>query len=186
MLIPDHIYLSVACYRLESDMRNSLIDEAQSDIMIHREFQGTFARDLCLSLLSFIAIRKLIVRKSCTHDSSTCQGKRDARGIYCNPSSPPQLRNICSGTTSAGWIENQISWIRGHEHATLNQLNRCLNDIHFRIKAALDGTTDISPRVSKTKQWKVIQKPNVGKSVAHGSQSPTCIQPLESHSIGFP
>src|SRR4051794_11229817 len=86
----------------------------------------------CERLLLLVPVHRVgkqVPRVSRAHDALPGKGKSDAGRVDRDPSTPPLLSHKGSRSTATRWVEDDIAGVRSHQHASLNELRRCLNDI---------------------------------------------------------
>ena len=116
---------------LQRDVRHTLIDEAQADIVEGRRGGGAAIIQLRFLGLPFRAVGHEIIGVTRAHDARTRQSQGHARGIDGDPAAAPLLGHIGRGAGTAGGVQHQITGIGGHEDATFDDFRVCLNDINF-------------------------------------------------------
>lgn len=97
----DRIEVCVLCDALKRDVRDGLVAEA--------------ARDA----LRFVFQLEVFVLGG--EQPLAGDGNRHPAGVDRDPAPAPLLRHIGGRARPAGWIKDEVAWVGGHEHATLDQ-----------------------------------------------------------------
>ena len=135
-LLPDVVDQQVVGDRAEHNVRQSFVDEALANIAAHRRICRTAQRKFGLLGTSLPAICKQIPWVARCHHPSTCERKRDAAGVDCDPSPAPLFSNIGCCARSTGRVQHQITWVRRHEDAARHYLVLRLHHIDLILLAA--------------------------------------------------
>src|SRR5690606_37634771 len=99
------------------------------------------------------------------HDAVTGERDGDTRRVDGDPATSPLLGDIGRGAGAAGWVEDEITWVSGHEHAAFDCRICGLYNVNFWICSTLNAS-DVSPCVGNGECRKVVVVSNVGEGVA--------------------
>ena len=148
--VPDDVDLGVVGDGLERDVRHALVDEAVADIVMGGVGRGGGALDLGGLLLAVFAIGEEIPGIFRAHDPRAGERERHAAGVDGDPAPAPLLGDEGGGARAAGWVEDQIAGVGGHEEATFNDLRRTLNDICFVFREPVIRTSRHKLEIGET------------------------------------
>jgi hypothetical protein len=132
-LLPDHIDLGVIGDRFQSDVRHPLVDEALANVAARRRLLRWRASDLALLALPLLAVGEQVIGIACAHDPRSGERQRHTRSINRDPPPPPLFGDIGRRSRAARRIQYEVTWIRAHQNAALNDCFICPDNIELRI-----------------------------------------------------
>ena len=122
------------------------IDKPLTNVSMSRICGWVGASDLCIFFLAFRAVSQQIIGIACPHDPGASQSQGYAGCVNGDPATTPLFCHVSSGARTTGRIQNQVTWVSGHEYAALNDFGICLDDIDPGITNK-SSTSSIKPNV---------------------------------------
>ena len=140
-------------------MRHALVDEAESEVSVCRGVWRSVAGNLGFLLLPLRAVGEQVVAVPSTHDAGAGESQRDTGGIDGDPAAAPLLGDVggCAGT--AGWVDNEVAGVGGHEDAAFDDLCVRLDNIDLTFRER--SSPRIHPNIRNGNCVKVTKIPNV-------------------------
>ena len=119
-LLPDHVDLGVVGNGLERDVGYALVHEPLPDVVVGGRVGGCPASDLGFFELSVAAVGEQVVGIARAHDAGAGERQSHAGSVNGDPAAAPLLGDVGSGAGAAGWVEDEVAGVGGHEDATLD------------------------------------------------------------------
>jgi len=148
--------------RLEGHVRHALIDEAAAHVVrrpLHRQ-RARVPGDLGLLAHAGLGVGEQVVRVLGRHQARAREGEGDAAGVDRDPAATPLLGDVGGGAGAAGRVQHEVTGVRGHEKAALNDLRRCLH----RVDLALAAGAGVGPDVRQFNCREVVNVCLIAKS----------------------
>ena len=123
-LLPDDIDLRIVGDGFERDVRHALIDKTLADVAMRGLARRHGPGDFGFFQLAVAAVGQQVIGIPGTHDASTSQRERHARGVDGDPAAAPLLCDIGGGAGTAGGVEHEVAGIGGHQEAALDYIAR--------------------------------------------------------------
>ncbi len=130
---PDDVDFGVVGDGFQRDVRDALIDEALTEIAVHRHGGGNGASDLGFFELAVAAIGEQVIRIACAHETRASESECDAGSIDGDPAAAPLFGDVGGCAGAAGGIEYEVAGVGGHEDATLDNRPARLHDIDLCV-----------------------------------------------------
>ncbi len=177
-LLVDDVYLGIICNISQRDVRRSLVDEAQAEVLMGRSVRQEFAGDVLLFATPFNTIGQQVIGIARAHQPSARERERDTRGVDRDPAAAPLLGDIGRRARTAGRIKHKVTGVCRHQDATLNDIGGSLNNIDFCFSKT--SRSNIVPIVSYPDNRIVICIHSITQVITYNAESTCFIESVES------
>ncbi len=127
--------------RLEHDVRHAPVDEALADVALGPVVGRCAAGQLGFLADAFLRVGEEVVGVLRRHQAGARQRQRDTRGVDRDPATTPLLGDVGGGAGAAGWVEDEVTGIGGHEQTTLDDFCCCL----YHVDLSADKSSFTKP-----------------------------------------
>ena len=126
----NNVNLRIVGDGFQRDVRHTFVDKALLDASLRGAHDG-LARDFPFLLHALLAVCQQVVGKLRRHHAPPRQGQCHTAHVNRHPAPPPLLGHHRCSPAPARRVKHQVSGVSTHQHATRDNLFRCLNHIHL-------------------------------------------------------